>query len=129
MASSCFVGYYRITGSQEAAAAEKMVRSLYLPLSGAYKHYPLKPEERVFEGRPDGELTGDCINGWYLSTDIGCAYMCLDGLSRAYRIFAYFGLKGLLEEMIQEFSNIDFCRDFHADSCNPIGSTGDTVLL
>ena len=101
--------YYRITGSQEAAAAaEKMVRSLYLPLSGAYKRYPLKPEERVFEGRPDGELTGDCINGWYLSTDIGCAYMCLDGLSRAYRILHISELKGLLEEMIQEFSNIDF---------------------
>ena len=100
---------YRITGSQEAAAAaEKMVRSLYLPLSGAYKRYPLKPEERVFEGRPDGELTGDCINGWYLSTDIGCAYMCLDGLSRAYRILHISELKGLLEEMIQEFSNIDF---------------------
>lgn len=41
-----------------------------MPLKGAYASYPLKPEERVFEGRPDGELTGDCINGWYLSTDI-----------------------------------------------------------
>ena len=34
--------------------------------------------------------------------------MCLDGLSREYSILHISELKGLLEEMIQEFSNIDF---------------------
>lgn len=92
-----------LTGCGEArAAAGRLVRSLYLPLrGGAYARYPLRPEDRVFEGRPDGELTGDCINGWYLSTDIGCAYMCLDGLSRAYRDLDIPELKDLLEEMIE----------------------------
>lgn len=79
-----------------------------MPLKGAYASYPLKPEERVFEGRPDGELTGDCINGWYLSTDIGCAYMCMDGLSRAYKVLDMPGLKELLYEMAEEYSAIDF---------------------
>ena len=102
--------YARLTGCGEArAAAGRLVRSLYLPLrGGAYARYPLRPEDRVFEGRPDGELTGDCINGWYLSTDIGCAYMCLDGLSRAYRDLDIPELKDLLEEMIEAFAAIDF---------------------
>ena len=44
----------------------------------------------------------------YLSTDIGCAYMCLDGLSRAYRDLDIPELKDLLEEMIEAFAAIDF---------------------
>ena len=101
--------YFRLTGSRQAlGAAEKIVKNLYMPLKGAYASYPLKPEERVFEGRPDGELTGDCINGWYLSTDIGCAYMCMDGLSRAYKVLDMPGLKELLYEMAEEYSAIDF---------------------
>ncbi len=99
--------YFRLTGSRQAlGAAEKIVKNLYMPLKGAYASYPLKPEERVFEGRPDGELTGDCINGWYLSTDIGCAYMCMDGLSRAYKVLDMPGLEELLYEMAENIPRL-----------------------
>lgn len=101
--------YYRLTGCNRAKeVAQTMVTNLYLPLRGAYKLYPVNPEDRVFEGNPDGCLTGDCINGWYLSTDIGCAYMSLDGLSQAYQMFPSPELAELLEEMICEFVKIDF---------------------
>ena len=102
--------YRRLTGDKAAEnAAYTIVRNLYLPLrGGAYARYAVQPEKRVFQGNPDGCLTGDCVDGWYLSTDIGCAYMCLDGLSAAYRDLDIPELKGLLEEMIEEFGKIDF---------------------
>lgn len=102
--------YARLTAAaRRARRPGGWCRSLYLPLrGGAYARYPLRPEDRVFEGRPDGELTGDCINGWYLSTGYCCAYMCLDGLSRAYRDLDIPELKDLLEEMIEAFAAIDF---------------------
>lgn len=56
-----------------------IVENLYLPLIGLYEKYPLErnaSDEGGVSGNSD-ETTG----GWKLSTDIGCAYMCLDGLS------------------------------------------------
>ncbi len=26
------------------------------------------------------------MNGWHLSTDVGCAYMCIDGLSAYFEV-------------------------------------------
>lgn len=101
--------YTRLTGDTEArAAALRIIENLYLPLKGAYHRYPIRPEYRVFEGNPDGSLTGDCIEGWYLSTDIGCAYMCLDALGMACRDLKLPELPELLEEMVGEFAAIDF---------------------
>ncbi len=101
--------YYRLTGDAEAqAAAVRMIENLYLPLrDGAYGRYAINPEDRVFEGSYDGHITGS-VNGWYLSSDIGCAYMCLDALGQASRILPVPGLHELLDDMVAHFAAIDF---------------------
>jgi hypothetical protein len=46
-------------------------------------------------------------NGWILSTDIGCAFIALDGLTHAYKILREPELKDLIEIIIEKFLKID----------------------
>lgn len=59
--------------------ARGIVENLYLPLIGLYEKYPLE-RNASDEGGVSGN-SGETSDGWKLSTDTGCAYMCLDGLS------------------------------------------------
>jgi rhamnogalacturonyl hydrolase YesR len=85
-----------------------LVNNLYLPLKGKYRTYPTNPKQRIFKGEAAGNLDGSIIGNWHTSTDIGCAYLSLDGLSQYYEIFKEDNVKGLLIEMIETFMNIDF---------------------
>lgn len=88
--------------------AQNIVENLYLPVKSLYAQYPLDPAARSFDGAPAGFIAGKSVNGWYLSTDIGCAYMCLDALSQYYEIFQDERVADLLDEMVLHFSQIDF---------------------
>lgn len=100
--------YYVKTGSVEFKnLADRMVESLYLPLKGMYKDYPLDPEERGTAGEYAGTVTG-ALGSWTTSSDIGCAFMCLDALSQYYALFKRSDVLELLGEMIEKFRTIDF---------------------
>ncbi|MBE6590599.1 MAG: hypothetical protein E7646_00990 [Ruminococcaceae bacterium] len=93
----------------ESPFALKMIRSvcdgLYLPTKGKYQSYPVDRS-----GNPDGGVSGKSgleINSWILSTDVGCAFMSIDGLSHAYKILSDPDLKKLLDEMIGVYLAID----------------------
>lgn len=88
----------------------KMVTNLYKPLKGAYKVYPVLPEERTFEGEAAGNLTGQLIGNWYISTDTGCAYMSMDALTQYYEVFRESWAYDLIVEMIDTFTKIDFLK-------------------
>lgn len=84
-----------------------IINNLYLPAIGHYKDYPIDVHLRTFNGTYDGKITGNS-NKWYTSSDIGCAFMCLDVLSTSYALFKIPELKVLLDEMIDVFKSIDF---------------------
>jgi hypothetical protein len=84
-----------------------VVNHLLLPARGHYRNYPCLPEERVVGGEAAGTIAGDMVRNWYLSTDIGCAFIMLDGASHAYTVLPSEPLKALLEEMIDKFLTID----------------------
>jgi uncharacterized protein len=86
---------------------EKYVDNLLLPLKGHIGGYPSKPEQRVFEGEMVGNIAAKCGN-WYLSTDIGCAFIMLDGATHAYSVVRREELAQLIDEMIEKFLSIDF---------------------
>lgn len=88
--------------------ARRLLDTRFLPLKGKYPVYPVDNESRIFDGDADGHLDEKPVNGWLLSTDIGCAYMSLDGLSEYYEMFHDEAVGALLEEMITEFMRIDF---------------------
>lgn len=82
-----------------------IVENLYLPTCGRYHTYPI---ERQADDK--GGVSGtsvSALNGWMLSSDVGCAFMSIDGLSHAYEITKDPRIRGLLGEMIEVFVSID----------------------
>lgn len=79
--------------------AKKTVKKLYLPALAHYVKYPL------FK-RGEGGVSGDrvqSVNGWILSSDVGCAYMCVDGLAHYYSLTKDPEVKVFLDEVIKVF--------------------------
>ncbi len=99
--------YYLLTGRPEIRThILDVVTNLYLPLTGCYPSYPLDPALRKDGGR-SGTISG-ASGRWKLSSDVGCAFMCLDALSHVYEVFRLPEVRELADEMIDVFSRIDF---------------------
>ncbi len=80
------------------------VTHLYLPLRNRISTYPL--HDRRGKGGVSGN-SGDTVAGWRLSSDIGCAFMAIDGLSHAYTLMKTPALAALLREMVEFYDGID----------------------
>lgn len=78
---------------------------LYRPTMGKFSGYPIKRDDMV-SGGVSGHSYGQ-LNGWMLSSDIGCAFMSIDGLSHYYKITENPDALALLEEMAECFDKID----------------------
>ena len=101
------LAYYNYTGEATALDhAQRIVDNLFLKLRGKMASYPCNPEQRSLEGLPAG-ARARTINGWTLSTDIGCAFISLEGLVKAHRVFRRESEKDLIEEMFESFKHID----------------------
>jgi len=86
-------------------AVKRIVENLYLPKSGRFSSYPV--DRNISEsGGVSGSQIG-IVNGWILSSDVGCAFMSIDGLSHAYRITKDPRIRKLLDEMITVYLHID----------------------
>ena len=84
----------------------RMIENLALPSAGQHKIYPINPSERKPAGSSSG-TNSSTIGKWIVSTDIGCDYIFLDGLTQVYQIKPSEPLKKLIEEMINRFLEID----------------------
>jgi hypothetical protein len=82
------------------------VKGLYLPLLDWYKRYPL---DRNAAGGVSGEVVG-AANGWRLSSDVGCAYMCVDGLAHYYAYTKDEECRRFLDGIIDIFDQTDFVK-------------------
>ena len=79
--------------------------NLYLPKSGSFSSYPINRDKKD-EGGVSGSDT-EIVDGWKLSSDIGCAFMSIDGLSHAYIVTGDERIKELVDEMITVYLGID----------------------
>ena len=82
-----------------------VTENLFLPTAGRYQEYPVD-RDQVNAGGVSGTELG-VTGGWRLSTDIGCAFMSIDGLSHVYRITEDWRVKELVDEMIDTYLAID----------------------
>jgi hypothetical protein len=84
-----------------------IINNLALPTKGHHQDYPITPSERV----PDtGGMSGSSVNvmnGWKLSTDVGCDFIFMDGVVQAYGLFPSERLKALIDEMMSRFFKMD----------------------
>lgn len=86
--------------------AKSTIEHLYLPILGRVSTYPIKREKKLAEGDVSGNVSG-VQNGWKLSTDIGCAFMSLDGLTHYYTVTKDQRVLALIQEMQEVFDRID----------------------
>lgn len=97
--------YEQFSDERSLRVVEGIVKNLYLDKAGRFYSYPLeRSEENV------GDVCGsdsEKKDGWILSSDIGCAFMSIDGLSHAYCITKDSAVKALLDEMIETYLGID----------------------
>ena len=82
-----------------------ITENLFLPTAGKYASYPID-RQTVNRGGVSGTELGNA-GIWRLSTDVGCAFMAIDGLSHVYKITGDWRVRELLDEMIETFLRID----------------------
>ncbi|HEX2951817.1 MAG TPA: hypothetical protein VHV83_19965 [Armatimonadota bacterium] len=99
---------HEVTGNAQALAiARGIVTNLFLPTRAHFASYPCTPETRTANsGGASGTRVGT-HGEWQLSTDIGCAFIMLEGLVDAYATFGGDDLKTLIDEMCTAFATID----------------------
>ena len=100
--------HYEQFGDEFSLTALKSVTEhLFLPTAGRYKGYPVSRDPKhLNEGGVSGH-SATLLDGWSLSTDVGCAFMAIDGLSHVYKITGDPRVKELLDEMIGVYTAID----------------------
>ena len=98
--------YYEQFGDESVLQAIRSIcRELYLPIRGRIGTYPVnRPKQDA--GGVSGKSV-QILNGWKLSSDVGCAFMSIDGLSHAYALLLDADLLALLDEMIDFYLSID----------------------
>lgn len=98
--------YYKAFKDDRALKyAKKIADNLFLKGKELYANYP---SDRIIKNGGDvsGNLTGE-ISGWLLSSDVGCAYMCIDGLSDYYSVTEDTEVKQMLDSLIERFMTTD----------------------
>lgn len=88
------------------SVCKSIIYNLYLPIKEKIKDYPIVRNNNNVGG-VSGESTS-IINGWLLSSDIGCAFISLDGISHYYQLSKDSNVKKLLDAMIDVHNKIDF---------------------
>lgn len=100
--------YYSLTKDEKYLNQLKEIVSSFLkPIAPFYKHYPI---DQRSHGGVGGHLTNLVVDGWKISTDIGCAFIMMDGYTKAYEILKDSTLLEIIDTIFEEFSKIDFMK-------------------
>ena len=97
--------YEQFGGEAVIETIKNITENLFLPTKGRYADYPVDRSKKE-EGGVSGNEIGYCEN-WLLSSDVGCAFMSIDGLSHVYKVTGRKDVKELLDEMISAYLSID----------------------
>lgn len=79
--------------------------NLFIQNSGKFKGYPID-RSSICAGDVSGSVSGK-LSEWILSTDIGCAFMSVDGLSHVYKLTKREDVGELVREMAEAYLSID----------------------
>ena len=89
------------------AILNKMLDNLALPTKGFHTNYPIDPTKRQHAGQHAGNRIEKTMNGWILSTDIGCDFIFLDGLIQAYQVTGRKDLLPIIDEIVDLYKRVD----------------------
>ena len=98
--------YYGITNDARTLELLNRIAERYLcKLEPFYAEYPLVKRE---EGGVGGHLQAAITDRWRLSSDVGCAFILLDGITHTYEVTRNPRLPAVIETMIAKFADIDY---------------------
>ncbi len=95
--------------TRAAVLAGRLARNLYLPLEDAFASYPITPVERKSDGSQYGSEVRS-VGRWRLSSDIGCGFGGLDGLTDLYARRPSPEIDALIGRMIARYREEDPAR-------------------
>ena len=103
--------YYDWTGDERVLGYAKTIAdSLFLPILPYVGKYPSDPSKRVAD---TGDMSGSAqntVNGWRLSSDVGCVFIGMEGLIHYYRYDRDPRIGELIDELIGLYLSIDLVR-------------------
>lgn len=104
------IEYYKLSKYKFALDwINQLLDELFLPVLAQLSDYPLTRADR--EQTSDGEAAG-AVKGrykqWLLSSDIGCIFIPLDGLTAAYEFTGRRDILPLIYKTIELFNSIDY---------------------
>lgn len=100
--------YYSLTKNPKYLdQLQNIINYFLIPIAKFYKHYPI---EQRSHGGVGGHLTNTILDGWKISTDIGCAFIMMDGYSKAYEILKDNALLDVINIVFDAFLKIDFVK-------------------
>lgn len=113
------IEYYRLTGDEKCIKYIKsIVKNYLIPIAPFFEKYP--SSIRDFGG-VGGHACEKIIDSWKVSTDVGCAFISLDGYTAIYEILPDPTLKEKIAEIIRKFLTIDYialeCQTHATLSC------------
>jgi uncharacterized protein len=105
--------YYQITQEQEIISyLVKMTDEFLLPLQHFFEQYPTVKRE---SGEVAGHAVNGIVNGWKLSSDVGCAFIMVDGMSAVYEMTHDVRLWSEINTVIDAFQKINLL-DMHCQT-------------
>ncbi|MCM1081505.1 MAG: glycoside hydrolase family 127 protein [Muribaculum sp.] len=100
--------YYEWTADTTAMTISKnIVNNLFLPIQSKVSSYPIEPQKRI---RNIGDMSGsvlDIVDGWRLSSDVGCVFIGMEGLIHYYKHSRSLKVKELIDSLIATFLKLD----------------------
>ena len=114
------IEYYKITNNRKYLDQIKVITKNYLlKIASFYDSYPI--EIRREEGSVAGHANKDIFSNWRVSSDIGCAFIMLDGLTAVYELLKTEQLKNMIITLINKFLTINYvefeCQTHATLSC------------
>lgn len=87
--------------------AKDVAYNLFLPITDKVDDYPSTPDSRIKGAGDMSGSTQNTVNGWRLSSDIGCVFIGMDGLIHYYQYDRNPQIKSLIDKLINLYLNID----------------------
>lgn len=131
--------YYEWTGDKNVLTyAGTIADSLFVPILPLLKDYPADPAARVSGTGDMSGSTQNTVNGWRLSSDVGCVFIGMDGLIHYYKYDRDPRIKEAIDSLVSLYLSIDLVKikaQTHASLTALRGLlrysdiTGDSTLL
>ena len=100
--------YYEWKGDSAALnVARGIAENLFLPIDEAIDRYPV---DSIARHKDVGDMSGSAqntVNGWRLSSDVGCVFIGMEGLIHYYAHDRNPQIKHLIDKMIALYLGID----------------------